>query len=342
MVQKNPTSKKAPPSSSQKSTNSVSSKTDPNAQSGQDVTRQQRLLNVFRHMFQDVLGSDNLTTTLQEIKQALFNREFEKAFGSEEYLEVYAARWSPTRALCYAAILTGIKGYLDEICMATEGGSRKHFKSLLIGGGAAEVVAVGAFLSKEIDISADITLLDSAPWGEVVNKLHTGLTTPPPLSKYASEATKAANVALVSPEQLATSFTQQDVLATTKVNISELMGLSPLLITLLFTLNELFTSGGIRKTSTLLLNLAAAAAPGSLLLVVDSPGSYSEAAVGKESKRYPMQWLLDKILLGTEAWTKVESQDSVWCRLPQTLSYPIPLEDMRYQMHLYRLIKPAE
>ncbi len=52
---------------------------------------------------------------------------------------------------------------------------------------------------------------------------------------------------------------------------------------------------------------------------------------------------MDKILLATEdepingrRWVKLESQDSIWFRLADTLHYPIPLENTRYQMHLYR------
>ncbi|RYC57749.1 hypothetical protein CHU98_g8463 [Xylaria longipes] len=35
-------------------------------------------------------------------------------------------------------------------------------------------------------------------------------------------------------------------------------------------------------------------------------------------------------------WEKIESRDSVWFRVADGLRYPIPLENMRYQMHLYR------
>jgi 25S rRNA (uracil2843-N3)-methyltransferase len=56
-----------------------------------------------------------------------------------------------------------------------------------------------------------------------------------------------------------------------------------------------------------------------------------------------MQWLLDHTLIETEtpgySWEKLQSDESIWFRLPEDLSYPIALEDMRYQMHLYRLQK---
>jgi len=82
-----------------------------------------------------------------------------------------------------------------------------------------------------------------------------------------------------------------------------------------------------------------------MLLVVDSPGSYSETSIGKESKRYPMQWLLNHTLLETSKerggkgdvkWEKLVSDESRWFRLADDLKYPISLENMRYQVHLYR------
>jgi len=84
-------------------------------------------------------------------------------------------------------------------------------------------------------------------------------------------------------------------------------------------------------------------------LVVDSPGSYSETMVGSESKKYPMKWLLDHTLLEKEnkddkdslaKWEKIVSEDSRWFRLANSLQYPIPLENMRYQIHLYRRLPP--
>lgn len=333
-----------------------------------DHKHQQRVLDVFRQAFDHVLTSPNLTATLQSVKQALYDRDFAKAFGDQEHLDVYAARWSPTRALCYASVLGGIKEHLELLSAppsstnTTPGGGEKdgdetetaaddlpeahQLKILSIGGCTAELAAFGAFLNQHPSpLSASMTLLDSGPWETAITKLTTSLTTPPPVSKYASEAVKlACKDPLVPASHFTPTFTQQDALTLTKPQLISLLGTSPLLITILFTLNELFTASGIGKTTAFLLNLTAAVPAGSLLLVVDSPGSYSETSVGKEAKRYPMQWLLDRIMLGTQRepvdgrrWAKVESQDSVWFRLAsEGLEYPIPLENMRYQMHLYR------
>ncbi|KAI1446260.1 hypothetical protein F5Y02DRAFT_417226 [Annulohypoxylon stygium] len=348
------------------------------AHSPEEIKAQQKLLNIFNDTFREVLGNDEFSATLQKVKQALFNRDFETAFGNEQFLEVYAARWSPSRALCYSKILSQITDDLESLLVANNAAESKDdrdipfedevemgrysptieleeekremehgatVKMLAIGGGAAEIVAFGDYLrTTSPNITGDLTLLDTGPWAEVVQKLHTGLTTPPPLSKYASAAAKATNTALVEPAtRLRSTFTQQDVLKPDSVGLSKILGQTPLLVTMLFTLNELYTSGGIKLTTAFLRNLSTSIPANSLLLVVDSPGSYSEAAVGKEAKKYPMQWLLDHTLLQAEKlpaegcrWEKLKSHDSIWFRLADGLRYPIELQDMRYQMHLYR------
>ena len=329
--------------------------------------QQQLVLNIFRDTFGAVLSAPDFAATLQAVKQALFDRDFARAFGDDHYLTVYAARYSPTRALCYASILGSIRHHLQPLFVvssssAAAGGQDPAaspavpllLKVVSIGGGAAETVAFASFLSQSqtpAPLAGDITLADSAAWGSVVASLTASIVVPPPLSKYASAAARAANAPLVAPALFAARFVAQDALALASDEGWDLIlgppapVANPVLVTLLFTLNELFTSGGIGKTTAFLLGLTTTIPIGSLLLVVDSPGSYSEAALGADAKkRYPMRWLLDRILLGTRAepvagrrWAKLESHDSVWFRFAtDVLDYPIPLENMRYQMHLYK------
>ncbi|KAI1362146.1 hypothetical protein F5Y08DRAFT_313055 [Xylaria arbuscula] len=422
---------------------------------GEELKRQQILLNIFSTTFREVLGAADFSAQLQGVKAALFNRDFEGAFAREEALDVYAARWSPTRALCYGQVLRGLDSRLSSSLTGAEsacGGSSHHdagdnesratsetrggasthsddsgdtvvkdeagnadggdaspneppalrdegddareeenpqgvLKILAIGGAAAEIVAFADYTSSHNTAStsisarrADITLLDVGPWGSVVSRLHTALTTTPPISRYASAAARASNKPLLLPHYFTSRFLQKDILSLDDEDLSALVGgqdeQSPVLITLLFTLNELYTTSGIKRTTSFLLLLSSLARAGTLLLVIDSPGSYSEAAVGKEAKRYPMQWLLDHTLLSPPSpsnprkqkakadeaeinvkeqeqeqkeqrgvgkelepepkWEKIESKDSVWFRVAEGLRYPIPLENMRYQMHLYR------
>jgi 25S rRNA (uracil2843-N3)-methyltransferase len=324
------------------------------------IELQQLLLNIFRNTFPGVLTSGTLQPLLQDVKAALYERDFSRAFGKQEYLEAYSVRWSPSRALCYSSILVDLQKHLTELNKST-------LKVVCFGGGAAEVVAFGGFLRFSHDTSApapegtaaeaianlsiddkgpeiDLLLVDTAQWGGVVQMLDQALATPPPLSKYASSSAREANSSLIAPGNIVTTFRADDVLGLSQSQLDDIVGKGPMLLTLLFTLNELYTTS-IGKTTAFILNLTSSTKPGTLLLVVDSPGSYSETVVGTEAKRYPMQWLLDHILLGTEKtrgeesaanWLKVFSDDSRWFRLPDGLRYPIPLENMRYQISLYR------
>ncbi|KAF4831870.1 25S rRNA (uridine(2843)-N(3))-methyltransferase [Colletotrichum tropicale] len=361
---------KQPPKQQQPTPSSSSSSAVPSL----PVPLQQRLLETFTAAFSPVLASPSFPTLLQEVKAALYARDFDAAFANAapDALDAYAARWSPTRALGYAGVLLAVGEYLEEAHLILDGAgsddgaaaaepeekpadgkpetqaqAQKTIKMLSIGGGAAEIASFGAYLSTHApSLAGHIQLLDSAPWGPVVTKLQHALATPPPLSKYANAAARASNAALLPASHLNSTFTQRDVLSMSRDELGSALGNDVLLVTLLFTLNELYTSAGIGKTTAFLLNLSATIPSGSLLLVVDSPGSYSEAAVGKESKKYPMQWLLDHTLRKDEKpvegclWEKVESHDSVWFRLAEGLRYPISLENMRYQMHLYRATRP--
>lgn len=358
---------------------------------------QQLVLDIFKHTFPTTLDSNELSSLLQQVKHALFERDFETAFGRKEYLETYAVRWSPSRALCYMAVLADLKDHLScffdyshslqpnsPVRDAEKGvpvesldaeSLRRPVHIACFGGGAAEVVAFGGFLrflqgttalgslgdvaapstlentittlslsQKPASQSIRLSVVDTAEWSDVVQQLATGLITPPPVSKYASAATRKIIPALLAEEAMATAFERADVFDLQKNQLASLFGNGPALVTLLFTLNELY-SASISKATKFLLDVTAAAEKDTLLLVVDSPGSYSEAQIGKESKKYPMQWLMDHTLLsaadrtvegGGPSWKKIETDDSRWFRLPDNLLYSIPLENMRYQMHLFR------
>lgn len=366
------------------------------------VELQQLLLNIYKDSFPTVLVSDTLQTLLQEVKKALYERDFSRAFGKEEYLEVYSIRWSPSRSLCYMSILVDALNHLttifspgqithSELQFESAADDRSPIRVTCCGGGAAEVVAFGGFLrylqdalspSTEEDVLSasegleklslqangpandsnqrpssfsgiltpdglptfDLRLIDTAQWQGVVHKLRGSLTTPPPLSKYASSSAKETNGALASDNDFNVIFQQDDILGMSASQLEDVIGGQPSLLTLLFTLNELYTSS-IGKTTAFLLKMTATVKSGSLLLVVDSPGSYSEIIVGNEAKKYPMHWLLDHTLLETQKlganesipkWEKLISEASKWFRIAETLRYPIPLENMRYQIHLYR------
>ena len=323
---------------------------------------QQLILNIFKNSFRERLDSD-IQPLLQEVKGHLFDRNFKDAFGREDYLEAYAARWSPSRALGYLGVLWRMRESLN-LLQATEddtSGSEddrvKSWKVICLGGGAgAEIGTLGGLhrlLSDEHKErgdpqpkNMDVVAIDSADWSKVVDQLSQHITTPPPLSNYASAAVKAANKPLAEISAFRTTFHQHDVLTMEPKILSTVLSGADL-VTLMFTLNELY-SASISLTQQFLLRLTDVLKPGAMLLVIDSPGSYSTVSLNDADKNYPMQWLLDHTLLADTSggkakeevrmWEKMQEDDSRWFRLDDRLEYPIELENMRMQLHLYQRI----
>lgn len=358
---------------------------------------EQLVVDVFRAAFPASNDFDALKPTLQEVKDALFRRDFDAAFGRPEFLEAYAIRWSPSRALGYAQLMAWVCGERagDACVRRLVGGGgddqKQPARVVCFGGGAAEIMSFSALLrhlrpsdaagrpnSPPEDVSEDmqalsisgtgssptlldLRLIDTADWASVLSKLHACLETPPVLSKYASAAARANNASFLSPGAVKHTFTRTDVLSCSTEDLRAAIGSDPALLTLLFTLNELYTAS-MPQTTAFLLKLTEAAPKGSLLLVVDSPGSYSETAVGSskeggEKKKYPMSWLMDYALVpkpkkraddddddvdgdgeaeSSDAWEKVVTEDSVWYRLEEGLEYPVSLENMRFQVHVFK------
>jgi 25S rRNA (uracil2843-N3)-methyltransferase len=320
---------------------------------------QQLLLNIFSNSFSERLSED-FGPLLQEVKGHLYNRDFATAFGKTEYLEAYAARWSASRALGYAELFWDLREQLwaEEKVDGAEETMSKTQKVVCLGGGAgAEIVSLGGLQKMFSDASSpeeedakkekmEVITIDVADWTSIVSNLTINLTSAPPLNKYASAVAKAANAPLILPEEIDVSFHQHDVLQTLAPDISAHLS-SANLITLLFTLNELYSTS-LPLTQKFLLHLTSKLSPGALLLVVDSPGSYSSVTLNGAEKKYPMQWLLDHTLLnvagereergkeGTVLWEKVVEEESRWWRLSEALKYPIELENGRCQVHLYR------
>lgn len=305
---------------------------------------QQRCLNIFR----DALQTDGQDSkTVQEVKGHLYNRDFATAFGHENYLKVYASRWSPSRALGYLQVLGDIHQLISQN-REEETGVPKALDVVCLGGGAgAELVAFAGWCSQHMNKESrerlHLRLLDIANWDTVVKALHKCVITPPELSKYASAAAKEANSPLLPEAVFEVAFKQLDILSWPEEDLKATAS-SANLVTLMFTLNELYSTS-LPTTQRLLTHLTIFMRPGSYLLVVDSPGSYSTVSINGTEKKYPMQWLLDYTLLGTGKkgvrdedvkWEKAMSDESRWFRLPGGLRYPIELENMRYQIHLYR------
>jgi len=354
------------------------------------IDLQQLILNIFRDAFLVSRDFESWKGTLHEVNEALLDRDLEKAFGSDEFKEGYALRWSPSRSVAYANVLACIcDQWQDEPWVKTllEPTSQSEpARVICFGGGAAEIMAF-AGLIRHLHPSAagrpqqpesgepatpitsqasspvlDLHLIDIADWSSVISKLETGIETPPTLSKYASASARASNAAFLGPNGLTTTFHQADILILGTEDLKRTIGSEPLVVTFFLTLNDLYTTS-IPKTTASLRKLDMLVPEGSLLVVIDSIDACSSPAVSNIQSNdssedpppsYPMDWLLDRVLLGkpqknniedddkeekqTPRWEKTTGERMKQHRLDDNLTYPGSLENMRFQLHVFRRV----
>jgi 25S rRNA (uracil2843-N3)-methyltransferase len=360
--------KKAPPKKPQPPQNPA-----PNLQNNiLPVDLQQLILDIFRATFPASQEFADLKPLLSQINEALLQGSYEKAFQTEESREAYAIRWSSSRALVLANVLEQVcdeHGECPWVRQLLGDGGNALAKVLCFGGGAADIMAMAGLLRhRRADAAGrpsaasspsspppnpllDLHLIDAADWSGVVSKLTTGLATPPELSKYASAAARARNVSFLSPQSLRTRCTQTQILDSVQENLQSLIDPDVTLVTLLFTLNDLYTTS-IRRATSFLLKLSAAVPKGCLLLVVDAHNASSTAdgIEDAQAEAYPMSWLLDRALLPKQEmvddalvpkreWEKMMGDTNRLFKFPEKgLSYPAGLENLKMQVHLFRRI----
>ncbi|RAK87520.1 hypothetical protein BO79DRAFT_196810 [Aspergillus costaricaensis CBS 115574] len=206
-----------------------------------------------------------------------------------------------------------------------------------------------------------VTAVDIADWSKVVERLSTAIRSPTVTGSKSHPAPLLPSSGDEEKKEKKTpgfnvQFEKLDVLSAGE---KELQGLfsrqgaescSTALVTLMFTLNELFSTS-MAKATGFLLRMTDLLQPGTVLLVVDSPGSYSTLKLGKggdgevRERQYPMKFLLDHTLLSVAEgkWERLLSQDSRWwrrdaARLKYDVGEGAGLEDMRFQVHVYRRV----
>ncbi|OJI96831.1 hypothetical protein ASPVEDRAFT_36219 [Aspergillus versicolor CBS 583.65] len=206
--------------------------------------------------------------------------------------------------------------------------------------------------------SLSITAVDIADWSAVVRRLSSTILSPSVPSSKSYPSPLFANVQqqdTTTDAKLNVDFKRLDVLSLSDAELASLFHTTQQfsstrtnMVTLMFTLNELFSTS-MPKATAFLLKITDLLQPGTLLLVVDSPGSYSTlklskgGSAGAQERQYPMKFLLDHALLSVAkgSWERVYSQDSRWwrrdaARLWYDVGEGAGLEDMRFQVHVYR------
>ncbi|KAF4440625.1 hypothetical protein F53441_12246 [Fusarium austroafricanum] len=316
------------------------------------VKHQQLILDTIRTTFPAVDEFNALIPVLRAVREALEQKDYCKAFGTEEFLEAYTIRWSPSRALTIANVLAWICSEMREAAWVQQflhNDVQKPSKIVCIGRGGTDLLACVALLkhshqSKLDEIPrlessspdaimhldpdyndsamVDLNLIDRHDWSGIVTKLQHTLTHSPPLSKYATAKAHASNISAIPSHVLNLAVNHFDILESTSADLRAMIGPNPALITLFFTLHE-FYSISISKTTAFLLSLTSTAPKGSLLLIVDSPeadvvlpGSSNKG----QEKKYPLEWLLYQALLPPKSrpYTSTNSEEEEqtgWAKL---------------------------
>ncbi|KAK4699703.1 25S rRNA (uracil2843-N3)-methyltransferase, partial [Phenoliferia sp. Uapishka_3] len=273
------------------------------------ITQSERsLLSLLSSLSAPTIADSKFTLHLQALKTALYNKEYEQAFGGEDDLfrKVYSVRWVPSRALVYRKVFVEMK--LRDLLK--NGG-----EVVFLGGGAgSEVLALGSLLSSPTVTTAPvkITTYDFADWSSVLNSQVAAL----------SAATPTLNLTL--------NPIKHDILSFPLPSFPTL----PTLITLLFTASELFLQSRA-STVQLLAHLTTTAPSGTHLLVVES-AALALVPIGKDGRTYPMETLLDHALGKT--WEIIQEEDKKWYRMPEGAAdcYPLKLENTRVLLRLYK------
>ncbi|KAJ3276469.1 hypothetical protein HDV01_005092 [Terramyces sp. JEL0728] len=257
-------------------------------------------------VFDRVFSDKDLKEKRKQIKQFFIKRDFTSIFTDPVLLPIYTVEYIPGRALCYRDMFMKI----EELRTYLQNGQ----EILVLGGGnGAELLGIASAMCTFTN-QINITIQDLSDY-KILPTLMASIQNTYNLNNLTME-----NIIgdLMDPDtvlQYGNSFKNSG------------------LITALFLLNEILALS--KKSFVLLItNLVKSMKRGSLLLVVDSAGSFSEFEVANSEKSYMLFKLLDAI----QGFKTLASFDSVWYRYPKEITFPLQLNNMRFFLRLYQKI----
>jgi len=284
----------------------------------------QAILDLFKHVLAPEFSSGDavMGARLRRIKALFVQRDYDAIFNTPAHLPVYVCEYVPSRVLCYVDLALTWRADLLPLLQ------RGRLSVCAVGGGAGSdvvfVAAARALIASGTEgktgdddsLLLSIHTVDMGEWGDVVARLVHGIQSEWELP-IASTFDQFNVLQMGDPGSQAQTAGLTKQLTTTE------------LVTLMFTVNELFQLNKGRAIS-FMQALLQALPRGAHVLIVDSAGDFSELKVG--SRTFMVYTLLDAI----KGWEKVQGHDSKWYRFPDKLSYPLELNNMRYFARLYR------
>ena len=241
----------------------------------------------------------------QIIKELFFYRKYREIFENQSLLPVYAALYTPSRALCFHDIFI----------------KNEHLKKLLLenssfyclgAGCGSELIAISrAFMEISTTTKIKLHIQDLANYEFLLDQMNQNIR------KYWN----------LNNDRLELKFSVEDVLEEDNEFDSNVKESS--IITACFLLNELLSTSK-QKFVKLVYRMLKNMKPGTLLLVVDSAGSFSDVEIAGNT--YNCWNLLDNL----KDLECITSSDSVWYRFPTNCKYPTKLNNIRSFVRLYR------
>ncbi|ORZ41290.1 hypothetical protein BCR44DRAFT_38118 [Catenaria anguillulae PL171] len=288
----------------------------------------QALLDLLAAAFHDEIYDQAFHTRLQHIKSLFFERKFLDIFSGEPaLLPTYSARYIPYRTLAYLDLIRDVP--VLHKALAAGGGPSESPTVIAVGGGAGSELAAFGFHH----LTGPPTSDDTVPSNLHLMTLDIGDFTPVLTRIHAALVSSSTSPASASPT-LSHSFHLCDVLSPTWPPPDHLASLqSATLVTLMFTLNELFAQGSKTGGLGFITKLTRSMRPGSLLLLADSAGSFSDIVIG--SRPYKITVLLDRL----PGLKRVAGEDARWWRCDEkTIKYPVKVENMRFFWRVYEKV----
>lgn len=324
-----------PPKSRHRKTHTAAASSRLNATSGHQTDAQLSseevsLLKACAEIFAPTLAlpENTLTAAIQQVKSALYDRNYALAFSTDVHCKAYCARWIPSRALIYRRLLSRLEWTPEQVGQT---------QWILLGGGpGSELLALATLSSPTATLHT--VAVDSADW----SACHQAY-----LDHFAQEEEDNDNKTTVrelKTPKLDSTLRQVDMLDATA--FSQLLATlpprphpdAPRFVTLFFTLHELLLASRA-KTVAMLRQLTDVCRPRDQLLVVES-ASLGTVSLGEKKTEYSLTWLLEHLLLAAGDWTLESdmSADKEWYRLPTQAAlqvYPIKLENTRVLVRLF-------
>jgi len=319
----------------------------------------QAVLDLLAACAADTFARPDFGQQLVSIKKSFVERDYDAVFKTPAHLPIYAAQYTPGRALCYLDLIRTEPLLLRFLLR------RQRLRTVCLGGGAgSEIVALAAARAllaerRAGDAPASGDASAAAPDGSAAAAADRLATldlqphpvpvpaAPPPrltdlhvydMGDWGDVLTRQAEVmrerwqfaAGAAAGELRFRFVEGDILDMAASAHGDLLRelARADLVTAMFVINELFVSR--ERTLALLKVLLEHMRPGALLLVVDSAGDFSHLQVGRRT--FMVYTLLDSL----RGWRQLVAHDAQWYRVPPGLRYPLEVQNMRYFVRLYQ------